>query len=124
MWMMSESFFSFYVAIYFKRFCFLYLDAFEQVTFGSGQKYPEVNTTVNKAFEKGHFIFNYLGHGGGSGMAHERVITRPQIIAWDNYDALPLVVTATCELSRYDDPAGVSPGELMLFDDDGGAMAR
>jgi len=101
----------------------IYLDAFEQVSFGSGQKYPEVNIAINKSFEKGQLIFNYLGHGGGSGMAHERVITRDQILSWSNTNATPLVVTATCELSRFDDPAEESPGELMLFDNDGGAIA-
>ncbi|MCB9245774.1 MAG: type IX secretion system sortase PorU [Flavobacteriales bacterium] len=100
----------------------IYLDAFEQISFGSGQKYPEVNIAINKAFEKGHLIFNYLGHGGGSGMAHERVITRDQILAWENMRALPLVITATCELSRFDDPAEKSPGELMLFSKNGGAI--
>jgi len=101
----------------------IYLDAYEQISFGSGQKYPEVNISIDKAFDQGHLIFNYLGHGGGSGLAHERVVTRDQIINWSNKDALPLVITATCELSRFDDPAEESPGELMLFDNDGGAIA-
>jgi hypothetical protein len=101
----------------------IYLDAYEQVSFGSGQKYPEVNVDVNKSFEKGHLIFNYLGHGGSSGLAHERVITRGQILSWTNSEALPLVVTATCELSRFDDPAEKSPGELLMFSERGGAIA-
>ena len=33
------------------------------------------------------------------------------------------MVTATCELSRFDDPAQDSPGELMLFNQNGGAVA-
>jgi hypothetical protein len=101
----------------------IYLDAYEQVSFGSGEKYPDVNTDVDLSFSKGHLIFNYLGHGGESGMAHERVITRPQIRAWDNKNMLPLVITATCELSRFDDPSQDSPGELMLLNDNGGAIA-
>lgn len=100
----------------------IYLDAYEQKSFGSGEKYPDVNLAVTKAFEKGTLIFNYLGHGGTSGMAHERVVTRDEIRNWDNYDKLPLMVTATCELSRFDDPAQDSPGELMLFNDHGGAV--
>lgn len=100
----------------------IYLDAFEQVSYGSGQKYPTVNEAIDNSFAKGHLVFNYLGHGGGSGMAHERVVTRPQIRAWSNNYSLPLMITATCELSRFDDPAQDSPGELMLFDDNGGAI--
>ncbi|MBI1306188.1 MAG: type IX secretion system sortase PorU [Bacteroidetes bacterium] len=101
----------------------IYLDAYEEQSYGSGQKYPEVNDEIDHSFDRGQLIFNYLGHGGSSGMAHERVVTREQIRAWSNYDKLPVVITATCELSRYDDPSQDSPGELMLFDDDGGAIA-
>jgi hypothetical protein len=101
----------------------IYLDAYEQKSFGSGEKYPDVNVAITKAFEKGTLIFNYLGHGGASGLAHERVVTRDDIRSWDNYNKLPLMVTATCELSRFDDPAQDSPGELMIFNDHGGAVA-
>lgn len=100
----------------------IYLDAYEQKSFGSGEKYPDVNVAITKAFEKGTLIFNYLGHGGPSGMAHERVVTRDEIRSWDNYNKLALMVTATCELSRFDDPAQDSPGELMMFNDNGGAV--
>lgn len=100
----------------------IYLDAFEQVSYGSGDKYPSVNEAIDKSFEKGHLIFNYLGHGGGNGMAHERVVTRTMIREWDNRYALPLVITATCELSRYDDPSQDSPGELMMFNENGGSI--
>ncbi len=100
----------------------IYLDAYEQKSFGSGEKYPDVNIAITKALEKGTLIFNYLGHGGTSGMAHERVVTRDDIRSWDNFDKLALMVTATCELSRFDDPAQDSPGELMLFNENGGAV--
>lgn len=100
----------------------IYLDAYEQQSFGSGEKYPDVNIAITKAFEQGTLIFNYLGHGGTSGMAHERVVTRDEIRNWSNYDKLALMVTATCELSRFDDPATDSPGELMLFNSKGGAI--
>ncbi len=100
----------------------IYLDAFKQEVFGSGEKYPDVNVAVDQSFDKGNLIFDYLGHGGQSGMAHERVVTRPQISAWSNKNKLPLIVTATCELSRFDDPAQASPGELMLFNENGGGI--
>ncbi len=101
----------------------IYLDAFKQEVFGSGQKYPGVNEAINQSFDRGHLIFNFLGHGGQSGMTHERVVTRPQILNWQNTWKLPLVVTATCELSRFDDPAQASPGELALFNEYGGGIA-
>ncbi|MFT5512557.1 MAG: hypothetical protein ACI8SE_000955 [Bacteroidia bacterium] len=100
----------------------IYLDAYEQKSFGSGEKYPDVNIAISKTLEKGTLTFNYIGHGGPSGMAHERVVTRDEIRSWTNYNKLPLMVTATCELSRFDDPAQDSPGELMLFNANGGAV--
>lgn len=66
----------------------IYLDAYKQVSLGNGNAYPEVNEAINNTIAKGTLVFNYLGHGGGSGMAHERVVTRPQILSWKNYDKL------------------------------------
>lgn len=100
----------------------LWMDAYEQVSFGSGNKYPEVNTDVDKVINQGTLIFNYVGHGGGNGMAHERVVTRPQITEWTNANELSFYITASCELASIDNPAQKSPGELMLFNPKGGAI--
>ena len=64
----------------------IYLDAYKQASLGNGNAYPDVNETINNTIAKGTLVFNYLGHGGGSGMAHERVVTRPMILGWRNYD--------------------------------------
>ncbi|MFM9943856.1 MAG: type IX secretion system sortase PorU [Bacteroidia bacterium] len=100
----------------------IYLDAYKQVSLGNGNAYPEVNEAINNTIAKGTLIFNYLGHGGGSGMAHERVVTRPQIMGWKNYDKLTFFVTGTCDLAQYDNPAEESPGELMMINNEGGAI--
>ena len=50
-------------------------------------------SNINNTIAKGTLVFNYLGHGGGSGMAHERVVTRPMILGWRNYDKLTFFVT-------------------------------
>ena len=93
----------------------IWMDAFEQVSFGSGNKYPDVNTAVDQAINQGSLVFNYVGHGGTNGMSHERVVTRPQITEWTNKDQLSFYITASCELAAVDNPAVKSPGELMLF---------
>ena len=42
----------------------IWLDAYEQVSFGSGNKYPKVNEEITKMVSnKGTLIFNYVGHG-------------------------------------------------------------
>lgn len=101
----------------------IYLDAYPQVSFGSGDKYPLVNQAIDDALDRGLLVFNYIGHGGGQGLAQERIITREQIQSWTNSVRMPLFVTATCELSRFDDPSQDSPGELILLNPNGGAIA-
>lgn len=98
------------------------LDAFQQQSTPGGHRYPDVNRAINQKIEQGALLVNYTGHGGETGLAHERVVTINDIVNWKNTNKLPLVVTATCELSRYDDPNRVSAGEMMLLNKDGGAI--
>lgn len=100
----------------------IYFDAYKQVSLGNGNAYPDVNEAINNTIAKGTLVFNYLGHGGGSGMGHERVVTRPQILGWKNYDKLTFFVTGTCDLAQYDNPKEESPGELMMINNEGGAI--
>jgi hypothetical protein len=101
----------------------IWLDAYEQVSFGSGNKYPKVNEEITKMVStKGTLVFNYVGHGGENSMAHERVVTRDEIVAWSNYDKLSFYITASCEIAKIDNLYIKSPGELMLLDADGGAI--
>ncbi|MBR9861140.1 type IX secretion system sortase PorU [bacterium] len=100
----------------------IWLDAYEQVSFGSGNKYPEVNEDVNNYINNGSLVFHYTGHGGQSGMAHERVVTRPMMSSWSNYNRLCFFITASCELAAFDNPVQKSPAELMLINNTGGAV--
>lgn len=100
----------------------IYLDAFKQISLGNGNSYPDVNETINNSISKGTILFNYFGHGGGSGMAHERVVTIPQIMSWKNYDKLTFFITGTCDLAQYDNPKEESPGELMMINNEGAAI--
>lgn len=68
-------------------------------------------------------IMNYTGHGGEVGWGHERILDIAAINSWNNYDQLPIFVTATCEFSRYDDPDRTSAGELTFLNNQGGAIA-
>jgi len=101
----------------------IYLDAYKQVSVGSGARYPEVNEQINRKMQKGVLIINYNGHGGELGLANEQILDVPMINAWSNINNMPLFVTATCEFSRFDDPARASAGELALLNPNGGAIA-
>lgn len=100
----------------------IYLDAYPQKSMGGGERYPDAVESINNNIEKGTLLWSYNGHGGTFGLASERVLVIPQINAWRNINKLPLFVTATCEFSRYDDPAMVSGGENTLLNPYGGAI--
>ena len=100
----------------------LFMDAFQQESRPGGARYPEVNDRVNRAMEEGCLVFAYMGHGGVNGLAEERVMTLPEIDAWDHPGRYPLMVTATCEFARFDNPAVLSAGERALLNPRGGAI--
>lgn len=101
----------------------VYFDAFPQITTPGGQRYPEVNAAINTNINRGQLIKNYLGHGGPRGWAQERVLQIPDIQAWSNFDRLVLLITATCSLTGFDDPAIVTAGEQAFLNNRGGAIA-
>ena len=101
----------------------IYLDAYQQVTTAGGPRFPEATKAIDDNMERGALVVNYVGHGGEVGVAEERVITVPQIQAWNNINNMPLMVSATCEFTKYDDPDRVSAGEWASINPNGGAIA-
>jgi hypothetical protein len=101
----------------------IYLDAYPQVTNAGGERYPDVFVAITDRVQRGSLIVNYVGHGGEVGVAEERVITIPQIQSWTNMCNLNLFVSATCEFTKFDDPARVSAGEWVYLNPTGGAIA-
>lgn len=100
----------------------IYFDAYEQVSTAGGSRYPEVNTAINNRMFSGSLILNYVGHGGETGWAHERVLSVNDINSWTNFEKLPLFVTATCSFSRFDNPNRKSAGEILQLKEDGGTI--
>lgn len=101
----------------------IFLDAYKQVSTPVGQRYPDVNQAINEQIAKGALIINYTGHGGTGGLAHEKILELNDIITWENYNKLPLFMTATCEFSRYDKPDMVTAGEEVILNSRGGGIA-
>lgn len=101
----------------------LYCDAFPQVSGAGGERYPEVFDAITSRVQRGALVVNYVGHGGESGAAQERIITIPQILSWTNLNKLNLFVSATCEFTKFDDPKRVSAGEWVALNPNGGAIA-
>jgi hypothetical protein len=101
----------------------VFLDAYQRFSTAGGARYPDASQDFIKRIEKGVLIFNYTGHGGEVGLTAERIIDVDIINRLNNFNKLPLFITATCEFSRYDDPARTSAGELCLLNAKGGAIA-
>ena len=100
-----------------------YLDAFPQVASAGGNFYPAVNEAINNTIFKGTLVMTYLGHGGPNGWAQERILQVRDIQNWTNFERLPLVVTATCSFTGYDDASNSTAGEEVLLNPRGGAVA-
>lgn len=99
----------------------IFLDDFQQTATPTGQKAPAVNQLINQGMNDGRLIINYSGHGGILGLADEQVVTLQDILSWRNR-RLPLLITATCQFGRYDDPDINSGAELTLLNRSGGAV--
>lgn len=100
----------------------VYLDAFVQTSTPSGNRYPGAKSALNQYVNHGSQIVNYTGHGGELGWSEEKVLEIPDIESWENFNGLPLFITATCEFSRFDDPGLLSAGERVLLNPNGGGI--
>jgi hypothetical protein len=105
----------------------IYLDAYKKESTAGGARFPDAQTAINNSIQSGCLIFNYTGHGGEVGLTAERVMGIDDINSWTNGleetgVRLPLFLTATCEFSRFDDPARFSAGEIALLNPVGGAI--
>ncbi len=100
----------------------LFVDAFPRVGSPEGAKTPDLNAAIRRRISDGTLILNYTGHGGTTGWAEEQILTLADMQNARGYDNLPLLLTATCEFGRYDDPALVSGAELMVLSPRGAAV--
>ncbi len=107
----------------------IFLDAYKQETTPTGDLYPDVTRAINDQMNRGALIINYTGHGGITGLAHEKILNLTNIKAWHNKGKYPLFMTATCEFSRYDEykvsenVEVTSAGEEVLLNPEGGSIA-
>lgn len=101
----------------------IYLDSYKRISVPGGYRYPDANTTLLSEIHDGSLIINYTGHGGITGLSDEKVFTISEIENLNNFDRMPFFITATCEFSRFDNPAFVSAGEQLLLNSNGGGIA-
>ncbi|WP_459496222.1 type IX secretion system sortase PorU [Aquirufa lenticrescens] len=73
-------------------------------------------------FNRDTDFIHFLGHGSESAWTDEKVITNNEIQTLKNSRHLPLLLTATCQFGRFDDPNQLSGAELSLLSNQGGAI--
>lgn len=100
----------------------IYIDAFEQIETSIGETAPGVNEEIEHSIDKGGLIFNYTGHGSVTRLASETIMNISSVSEFENKHRLPLVVTATCEFGRHDNPKAISGAEYLLLNPKGGAI--
>ncbi len=101
----------------------IHSDAFQQETSAGGNRYPEVNEAIKNNIELGALIINYFGHGGEDGLASEFIYSKEIAKGLKNKNRYPLLVTVTCELSKFDNPLRITAGELTFWNKEGGAIS-
>lgn len=101
----------------------IYLDAYSQISAPGGEIAPDVNTAINSRMEKGTLVLHYIGHGGEVQLSEEKILQRKDVDSWRNAPMYPLMITGTCEFSRYDDHVRTSLGEYSFLNQYGGMIA-
>lgn len=100
----------------------IYLDEYLQVVNGPQQSYPEVEEKIVNSFRRGSLIMNYTGHGGNEQLAFENILDTNSLDTLNNSN-YPLLILATSESSRFDNPAFTSFGEQFLLKPNAGSIA-
>lgn len=101
----------------------IYVDAFPLIVSTAVQRSPEAQKTLINSLQQGVLVMNYNGHGAESGWTDEQIFTSGDIVNLTNFNTMPLMLTATCQFGRFDDPNQVSGAELSILNPKGGAIA-
>jgi hypothetical protein len=101
----------------------IYADAYKIVSTASGGRYPMVNKAIDNQIYNGTFWMSYSGHGSPERWSAEAILTADNYNNWNNINKLPVIVTATCDFGRYDDPEERSAGVQLMMNPKGGSIA-
>lgn len=101
----------------------VYLEAYDEEVSVGGQRYPSAEKSISDAIKEGVLLLSFSGHGSIDRMTQEVVLSNHHVDEWKNIDKLPVVITASCEISTYDQPDDQTLGEKLFRQPDGGAIA-
>ena len=83
---------------------------------------PTARQIVKDGFNDGKAWVNYIGHGGNDMWAAEDLLDVDAVSSLTNGDRPPIVVSATCNIARFEAPGYVTLAEALVLDP-GGAVA-
>ena len=101
----------------------LHSDAFSQESSAGGELYPQATESLLNNIQLGSLVVNYFGHGGEDGLAHERLFQKNDAQDLTNICRYNLLVTVTCEFTRFDNPLRQTGGEFTYWNPSGGAIS-
>lgn len=96
-------------------------DAYKRETSSTGNTYPEVTRLLKQYQNNGALIMDYAGHGSETQISHEGVLRITDFEEF-RHDALPLWVTASCDIMPFDG-SSATIGETAVLNPRGGAVA-
>lgn len=96
----------------------IYMDEYEL----RGGVKPDATRDFVDAWNDGAVFLSYMGHGGPEVMADENLFLIGNVAGLRNGTRLPLVVTLSCTIGKFDDPFVTSMGEALLAQDNGGGV--
>ena len=88
-----------------------------------GVRKPDATSALLEQLNRGTTFLIYIGHGGPTVLAQERLLTSERDLNIINTgQKLPIWVAGTCEFGRYDDPNIQSMAEDLLVQKQNGAI--
>jgi hypothetical protein len=99
---------------------YVYLHTFES---GPGNTKPGARTELFKRLNAGTDMFNYVGHGSPFKMTDEGVFLDSDAGSLTNGLRQSLLVAASCDVGKFNDPSVQSLGERMVLSTIGGSIA-
>jgi len=98
---------------------YVYLHTFES---GPGNTRPGARTELFKQLNAGASLFNYVGHGSPFKMTDEGVFLDSDAGTLTNGLRQPLLVSASCDVGKFNDPSVASLGERIFTSLGGGCI--
>ena len=90
----------------------------------TGLEKPDATDDLLEEWNRGALLINFVGHGSYQTWAHEKAFHLPDDFPrLENGSRLPMIVAASCEIGRFDDPGFDGMVEEMLKTPGKGAIA-